>query len=376
MKKIMIVFGTRPEAIKMAPVVAALKSHLNFKIDVCVTAQHREMLDQVLSLFRITPDHDLNLMNAGQTLPDIFSKVLLGMTEVIGRVKPDLVLIHGDTTTTAATAMACFYQRVSIGHVEAGLRTGDIWSPWPEEYNRRLAGLVTRLHFAPTPQARMNLLAEKVPANWIEVTGNTVIDALLHVSNRIDHDQELQDSIRKKFSFLDIRKRMLLVTGHRRENFGDGMQSICRSLLTLSQRDDLEIVYPVHRNPNVKGPVEAYLAGQPNIHLLPPQDYLSFIYLMKQSAILLTDSGGIQEEAPALGKPVLVMRETTERPEAIEAGTVQLVGTNALTIENEVATLLDDPQAYWRMANSKNPYGDGTAALQICRAIERYLVSV
>lgn len=375
MKKIMIVFGTRPEAIKMAPVVAALKSHLNFKIDVCVTAQHREMLDQVLSLFQIIPDHDLNLMTAGQTLPDIFSKVLLGMTEVIGRVKPDLVLVHGDTTTTAATAMACFYQRVSVGHVEAGLRTGNIWSPWPEEYNRRLAGLVTRLHFAPTPQACMNLLAEKVPADWIEVTGNTVIDALLHVSNRIDHDQELQDRSRKKFNFLDTRKRMLLVTGHRRENFGDGMQSICRSLLALSQRDDLEIVYPVHRNPNIKGPVEACLAGQPNIHLLAPQDYLSFIYLMKQSAILLTDSGGIQEEAPALGKPVLVMRETTERPEAVEAGTVRLVGTDAATIQYEVAALLDDPQAYLRMANSKNPYGDGTAALRICRAIERYLVS-
>ena len=375
MKKIMIVFGTRPEAIKMAPVVAALKSHSNFSVDVCVTAQHREMLDQVLSLFQIVPDHDLNLMSAGQTLPDIFSKVLLGITEVVGRVKPDLVLVHGDTTTTAATAMACFYQRIEVGHVEAGLRTGNILSPWPEEYNRRLAGATTRLHFAPTLQARLNLLVEKTPADWIEVTGNTVIDALMHVSNRIDSDQELKNNLQTKFGFLDARKHMLLVTGHRRENFGDGMQSICEGLLALAQRDDLKIVYPVHRNPNIKGPVEALLIGQPNICLLPPQDYLSFVYLMKQSTLLLTDSGGIQEEAPALGKPVLVMRETTERPEAIEAGTARLVGTNSLTICREVSTLLDNRQAYLLMATSKNPYGDGTAALQICSAIKRYFVA-
>ena len=375
MKKIMIVFGTRPEAIKMAPVVSAFKSHVNFKIDVCVTAQHREMLDQVLSLFQIVPDHDLNLMTAGQTLPDIFSKMLLGITEVIDRVKPDLVLVHGDTTTTAAAAMACFYQRVSIGHVEAGLRTGNMWSPWPEEFNRRLAGLVTRLHFAPTQQARKNLLAEKIPAELIEVTGNTVIDALLHVSGRIDRDQDLQAQFQKKFNFLDGRKRILLVTGHRRENFGDGMQSICRSLLALSKRDDLEIVYPVHRNPNVSGPVEEHLAGQSGIHLLTPQDYLSFVYLMKRCSVLLTDSGGIQEEAPALGKPVLVMRDTTERPEAVAAGTARLVGTDAANIEREVATLLDDRQAYLRMSTSMNPYGDGTAAQQICSSVERYLAS-
>lgn len=375
MKKIMIVFGTRPEAIKMAPVVAALKSHLNFAVEVCVTAQHREMLDQVLSLFQIVPDYDLNLMSAGQTLPAIFSKVLLGMTEVVERAKPDLVLVHGDTTTTAATAMACFYQRVSVGHVEAGLRTGNVLSPWPEEYNRRLAGATTRLHFAPTLQARLNLLAEKTPADWIEVTGNTVIDALLHVSSRINDDYEIQNNLRKKFGFLDVSKHMLLVTGHRRENFGEAMHSICEGLLSLSKRNDLEIVYPVHRNPNIKGPVEARLTGQPNIHLLPPQDYLSFVYLMKQSALLLTDSGGIQEEAPALGKPVLVMRETTERPEALEAGTARLVGTNALTIQHEVSTLLDDHEAYRDMATSKNPYGDGTAALQIRSAIERYFAT-
>lgn len=376
MKKILIVFGTRPEAIKMAPVVSALKSNPAFDTRVCVTAQHREMLDQVLSLFQIVPDYDLNLMTSGQTLADISSRVLLGITEVLANWTPDLVLVHGDTITTAATSSACFYQRIPVGHVEAGLRTGNIWSPWPEEFNRRLAGLVTRLHFAPTPQARVNLLAEKVPADWIEVTGNTVIDALLHVSNRLDCDQDLQAQFRKKFDFLDFSKRMLLVTGHRRENFGDGMQSICRSLLTLSRRDDLDIVYPVHMNPNVSGPVEEHLAGQPGIHLLAPQDYLSFVYLMKRCTLLLTDSGGIQEEAPALGKPVLVMRDTTERPEAVEAGTARLIGTNAVRIEQEVATLLDDPQAYLRMSKSKNPYGDGTAAQQICRAVERYLVSV
>jgi UDP-N-acetylglucosamine 2-epimerase len=375
MKKILIVFGTRPEAIKMAPVVHALKAHPDFETRVCVTAQHREMLDQVLSLFQIVPDYDLDLMTAGQTLADISSRVLQGITGVLAQWTPDLVLVHGDTTTTAMTAMACFYQRIPVGHVEAGLRTGNMWSPWPEEFNRRLAGLVTRLHFAPTQQARTNLLAEKIPAEWIEVTGNTVIDALLHVSGYIDRDQDLQAQFQQKFNFLDDRKRILLVTGHRRENFGDGMQSICRGLLALSKRDDLEIVYPVHRNPNVSGPVEEHLAGQPNIHLLAPQDYLTFVYLMKRCVVLLTDSGGIQEEAPALGKPVLVMRDTTERPEAVEAGTVRLVGTDAANIEREVATLLDDRQTYLRMSTSKNPYGDGKAGHQICNSVGRYLAS-
>lgn len=373
MKKILIVFGTRPEAIKMAPVVHALKAHPDFETRVCVTAQHREMLDQVLSLFQIAPDYDLDLMTAGQSLADISSRVLQGITGVLAQWKPDLVLVHGDTTTTAMTALACFYQRIPVGHVEAGLRTGNMWSPWPEEFNRRLAGVVTRLHFAPTQQARTNLLAEKIPAEWIEVTGNTVIDALLHVSERIDRDKDLQAQFQQKFSFLDDRKRILLVTGHRRENFGDGMQSICRSLLALSKRDDLKIVYPVHRNPNVSGPVKEHLAGQPGIHLLAPQDYLSFVYLMKRCSVLLTDSGGIQEEAPALGKPVLVMRDTTERPEAVAAGIVRLVGTDAANIEREVAHLLDDRQAYLRMSTSMNPYGDGTAAQQICSSVERYL---
>lgn len=359
----------------MAPVVSILKNHRHIETRVCVTAQHREMLDQVLSLFEIVPDYDLDLMISGQTLSGISSKILQSITDVVTQWRPDLVLVHGDTTTTAMTATACFYQRIPVGHVEAGLRTGNIWSPWPEEFNRRLASMVTQLHFAPTEQARLNLIAENVSAELIEVTGNTVIDALLHVSGRIDRDQNLKNKLSKKFSFLDDRKRILLVTGHRRENFGDGMQSICRSLLALAIRNDLEIVYPVHRNPNVAGPVEVNLAGKLNIHLLAPQDYVSFVYLMKRCTLLLTDSGGIQEEAPSLGKPVLVMRETTERPEAVNAGTVRLVGTDTTCIEREVSNLLDDSQAYLRMSTSKNPYGDGTASLKICRSIECYFAS-
>lgn len=373
MKRILIVFGTRPEAVKMAPVVHALKAHNGFETRVCVTAQHREMLDQVLSLFGIVPDYDLDLMTTGQALSDISARVLTGVTGVLEQWMPDLVLVHGDTATTAMTAVACLYKRITVGHVEAGLRTGDMCAPWPEEFNRRVAALATRLHFAPTEQARNNLLAEKISAEWITVTGNTVIDALMQVSQRIDQDIELQAAMQTKFDFLSPEKRMLLVTGHRRENFGDGMQSICRGLLALSRREDLEIVYPVHLNPNVTGPVEQLLTGQSRIHLLAPQDYLSFVYLMKRSSVLLTDSGGIQEEAPALGKPVLVMRETTERPEAVAAGTAMLVGTSELAIEREVALLLDDPNAYMRMSTSKNPYGDGTASKQIVAAIVRYL---
>jgi UDP-N-acetylglucosamine 2-epimerase len=372
-KKVLVVFGTRPEAIKMAPVVHAMQAHPGFETRLCITAQHREMLDQVLSVFQITPNYDLDLMTAGQSLADISSRILQGISAVLKQWKPALVLVHGDTTTTAITAMACFYQRIPVGHVEAGLRTGNIWSPWPEEFNRRLVALATRLHFAPTQQARANLLAEKVSPEWIQVTGNTVIDALLHVSERIDRDNALQAQLGQKFGFLNDQKRILLVTSHRRENFGDGMQSICRSLLALSCRDDLEIVYPVHMNPNVRGPVEEILAGQPCIHLLAPQDYLTFVYLMKRCAMLLTDSGDIQEEAPALGKPVLVMRDTTERPEAVAAGTALLVGTDATQIEREVSTLLDDREAYLRMSACKNPYGDGTAAQQIYSVVKRYL---
>ena len=372
MKKILIVFGTRPEAIKMAPVVTTLKASHLFETRVCVTAQHRDMLDQVLSLFEIVPDYDLDLMTAQQTLVNLSTKVLQGISEVLSQLNPDLVLVHGDTTTSSMTAMACFYQRIPVGHVEAGLRTGNMWSPWPEEFNRRLTGLITKLHFAPTEQARLNLLAEKIPSESIVVTGNTVIDALLTVSLRIDNDPYIQAKFKEQFNFLNPSKRILLVTGHRRENFGDGMQSICRALLILSNRDDLEIIYPVHRNPNVTGPVEENLARQPNIHLLEPLDYLSFVYLMQRCTIILTDSGGIQEEAPAFGKPVLVMRDTTERPEAVEAGTACLVGTDATNIVREVTNLLDDQQAYKKMSCSKNPYGDGLAAQQIVKFINTY----
>ena len=372
-KKILIVFGTRPEAIKMAPVVTTLKASHLFETRVCVTAQHRDMLDQVLSVFEIVPDYDLNLMTSRQTLADISASVLQGITSVLTQWMPDLVLVHGDTTTAAMAATACFYQRIPLGHVEAGLRTGNMWSPWPEEFNRRLTGLITKLHFAPTEQARQNLLAEKIPSESIVVTGNTVIDALLTVSLRIDNDPYIQAKFHEQFNFLNPSKRILLVTGHRRENFGSGMQSICRGLLALSKRNDLEIVYPVHRNPNVSGPVVEHLANQPNIHLLAPQDYLSFVYLMKQSHIILTDSGGIQEEAPSLGKPVLVMRDTTERPEAVAAGTVRLVGANEGNIVAAISQLLDDPVHYASMSNRRNPYGDGRAASRIVARLTGFL---
>lgn len=371
MKKILVVFGTRPEAIKMAPVVSSLRESTPYDVRVCVTAQHREMLDQVLSLFKIAPDYDLDLMTSGQTLAGLSSRILGGITEVLTEYVPDLVLVHGDTTTTAVTAMACFYQRIPVGHVEAGLRTNNISSPWPEEFNRRLTGLVTQYHFAPTEDARANLLRESVPDSQICVTGNTVIDALISVSSRIDSDQVLQDKLQSKFSFLDASRKLLLVTGHRRENFGEGMLGICTGLKKLAERSDIQIVYPVHRNPNVKGPVETLLAGQPNIHLIDPQDYLSFVYLMKRAHVLLTDSGGIQEEAPALGKPVLVMRDTTERPEAIRAGTARLVGTDAANIEKQVSLLFENEAEYRAMAETKNPYGDGHAAARIAEYLVR-----
>lgn len=373
MKKVLFVFGTRPEAIKMAPVVKALQENNSLEAKVCVTAQHREMLDQVLELFKIKPDYDLNLMTSSQTLAEISTKALNGVFGILQEWKPDLVLVHGDTTTTAAAAMACFYQRVPVGHVEAGLRTNNIWSPWPEEFNRRVTGLVARLNFAPTAEAKTNLLTENVPEEWIDITGNTVIDALLFISKYIDENSDVQEKLSKKFDFLDSKKKMLLVTGHRRENFGDGMKSICLSLLSLSQRKDLDIVYPVHMNPNVKGPVETYLTNQPNIHLLSPQDYLSFVYLMKRSNIILTDSGGIQEEAPALAKPVLVMRDTTERPEAVVAGTAKLVGTNEQRIVAEVAKLLESDAEYAKMAESKNPYGDGRSSQHILASVLNFL---
>jgi len=373
MKKVLVVFGTRPEAIKMAPVVRALREQTSIQTRVCVTAQHRSMLDQVLTLFTIVPDFDLNLMSSAQTLEGISARILESLSQVLNEYRPDLVLVHGDTVTTSMASLACFYQRIAVGHVEAGLRTGNIGSPWPEELNRRMTGLIARLHFAPTPTSAANLLAEKVPASTVDVTGNTVINALLQVTTRLRDDSALSAPLRERFSFLRNDRRLVLVTGHRRENFGDGMREICEALLTLSRRGDLQIIYAVHLNPNVKGPVESTLGGQPNIQLIPPQDYLSFVYLMTMSHIILTDSGGIQEEAPSLGKPVLVMRDTTERPEAIEAGTARLVGANATSIVNGIAELMDDPAAYQAMSNRGNPYGDGQAAARIAARVKLFL---
>lgn len=368
-KKVMVVFGTRPEAIKMAPVVEALKARPEIETIVAVTAQHRQMLDQVMDLFGITPDVDLNVMEPGQTLAGLFAKILTGMTAVIAEHKPDLVLVHGDTSTTLASALAAFYNRVAVGHVEAGLRTGDIYAPWPEEANRRLTGPLTRLHFAPTTRSRDNLLAEGTSSKDVHVTGNTVIDALLNVANKLKHDTALIESMRARFPFLDTSKRLVLVTGHRRENFGSGFESICEALKALAARGDTQIVYPVHLNPNVQGPVNRILADAPGVVLIEPQDYLPFVYLMTQATLIITDSGGVQEEAPSLGKPVLVMRDTTERPEAVDAGTVRLVGTDAQRIVEEASALLDDTQAYQQMSRAHNPYGDGLASKRIADII-------
>lgn len=369
-QKLMVVFGTRPEAIKMAPVVSALKAVPGFETIVTVTAQHRQMLDQVLDLFGIVPDEDLDVMQPGQTLPDLFSRILLGMSRVIEMRRPDLVLVHGDTSTTLATALAAFYARVPVAHVEAGLRTGDITAPWPEEANRRLVAPLTRFHFAPTSKAQSNLRHEGTPAETVHVTGNTVIDALLEVTDKIASEPALEADLSARFPFLDPDKRLILVTGHRRENFGDGFEQICRALADLADRGDTQIVYPVHLNPNVQEPVNRILSQHPAIRLIEPQDYLPFVYLMSRAYLILTDSGGIQEEAPSLGKPVLVMRDTTERPEAVEAGTVLLVGTERARILEEANRLLDDPEAYRVMSHAHNPYGDGRAAKRIAEILE------
>lgn len=364
-KKVLVAFGTRPEAIKMAPVVRALQADPRAEVVVCATAQHRQMLDQVLEIFKIIPDEDLNVMEPNQSLPRLFSRLLEGMSEVIARHQPDVVLVHGDTSTTLASAMAAFYNRVPIGHVEAGLRTGNILAPWPEEANRRLTAPLTHWHFAPTALAKANLLAEGLPNDNIEVTGNTVIDALMEVTRRLENDVDLTRAMSERFPFMDPDKRMILITGHRRENFGDGMEQICLALKSLATRKDIQLVYPVHLNPNVQAPVNRHLDGLENVHLIAPQDYLPFVYLMSRSTLIITDSGGIQEEAPSLGKPVLVMRETTERPEAVEAGTVKLVGARAESISTEANRLLDDSTAYARMSEAHNPYGDGKAARRI-----------
>lgn len=372
-KKVMLVFGTRPEAIKMAPLVHSLAAHSFLQPQVVVTAQHRKMLDQVLDIFDIAPDADLDIMRPGQTLPEITSRILTSITPLFKALNPDLVLIHGDTSTTLSTALAAFYARIPIGHVEAGLRTGDMQSPWPEEMNRRLTAPLCDLHFCPTSGSRANLLREGIAPDSIHVTGNTVIDALLQVDGRLKSDSALRSAMESYFGFLNPSKRLVLVTGHRRENFGNGFERICKALASIATRADVEIVYPVHLNPNVQEPVHRHLAGLGNVHLIEPLDYLPFVYLMQHAYLILTDSGGVQEEAPSLGKPVLVMRHTTERPEAVEAGTVRLVGTDSARIVAEVLKLLDDPMTYTAMSEAHNPYGDGNACRRITTTVAQHL---
>lgn len=373
--KVLSVFGTRPEAIKMAPLVKALEADAFFTAKVAVTAQHREMLDQVLDLFEIKPDYDLNLMKPGQDLYDITTKVLLGLRDVLKEFQPDLVLVHGDTATTFAASLAAFYQQIPVGHVEAGLRTGNLYSPWPEEANRLLTGRLAHWHFAPTKRNQNALLAEQIPSDRIVVTGNTVIDALQLVVQKIAESPELQTKIQSSLKEAGLKtevtnKRYVLVTGHRRENFGEGFENICSALSKLAQNNpDTHFIYPVHLNPNVQEPVKRLLDGLNNIHLIEPLAYEPFVFLMQHAYLVLTDSGGVQEEAPGLGKPVLVMRDTTERPEAIEAGTVLLVGTNAKVITKEVQRLLDDENLYKKMSHAHNPYGDGKASERIINVL-------
>ncbi|WP_092389698.1 non-hydrolyzing UDP-N-acetylglucosamine 2-epimerase [Halopseudomonas salegens] len=369
--KTLTIFGTRPEAIKMAPLALQLAADERFNAQVCVTGQHREMLDQVLDLFDQQPDYDLNIMKAGQDLTDVTCAILQGLKPVLAEAKPDIVLVHGDTATTLAASLAAYYQQIPVAHVEAGLRTGNLYSPWPEEGNRTLTGVLTALHFAPTPGSQHNLLREGIPAERIHVTGNTVIDALLDVVAKLDNNPTLQTQLAEQFSMLDPARKLILVTGHRRESFGGGFERICQALAnTASRHPDIQILYPVHLNPNVREPVNRLLRDQPNIHLIEPQDYLPFVYLMNRAHIILTDSGGIQEEAPSLGKPVLVMRDTTERPEAVDAGTVKLVGTDATSICQQLDLLLQDKNAYAAMAMAHNPYGDG----QACSRIRQHLL--
>lgn len=374
MKKIMLVFGTRPEAIKMAPLVKEFQKHPEiFQTIVCVTGQHREMLDQVLHLFDIKPDYDLNIMKQGQDLYDVTSRVLLGMRDVLKEVNPDIVLVHGDTTTSTASALAAFYQQIPVGHVEAGLRTHDVYSPWPEEMNRLITSRIATYHFSPTALSKQNLLDEGINEESITVTGNTVIDALYMVVDKIRSDKQLGNELETLLcesgydvNRLNSARELVLITGHRRENFGDGFISMCRAIKTLTENyPNVDFVYPMHLNPNVRKPIHEVfgedLSDLGNLFFIEPLEYLSFVYLMEKSTIVLTDSGGIQEEAPGLGKPVLVMRDTTERPEALEAGTVKLVGTNYDKIVNEVSDLLDDKEYYDKMSKAVNPYGDGLA---------------
>ena len=379
MKKILLVFGTRPEAIKMAPLVKKLQAMPEaFQTVVCVTGQHREMLDQVLRLFEITPDFDLNIMKPNQDLYDITSRILLGMRDVLREVQPDIVLVHGDTTTSMAAALAAFYQQIPVGHVEAGLRTGNIYSPWPEEMNRLMTGRIASMHFSPTPLAMQNLLDEHVAEENIIVTGNTVIDALQMVVERLNSDTALAAEVKNKVENMGYNvdrlcedRQLVLITGHRRENFGEGFLNICHAIKNLAAKyPNVDFVYPMHLNPNVRKPVLEILGeGAANVFLIEPLDYLPFVYMMQHSTLILTDSGGVQEEAPGLGKPVLVMRDTTERPEAVEAGTVLLVGTNREKIEQGVSMLLDDADCYRRMSEAVNPYGDGLACERIVKKL-------
>ncbi|WP_394210647.1 non-hydrolyzing UDP-N-acetylglucosamine 2-epimerase [Enterovibrio calviensis] len=366
LKRVLVVFGTRPEAIKMAPLVHALQRDIRFESKVCVTAQHREMLDQVLDLFEINPDYDLDIMKEGQTLNQVTARILTELKPVLQDFKPDVVLVHGDTATTFSASLAAYFEQIDVGHVEAGLRTGNIYSPWPEEGNRRLTGVLTKYHFSPTEVSKQNLLKENVDEKDIFVTGNTVIDALLLIKNKIINDGDFNKELGEKFEFLDDSKRMILVTGHRRESFGSGFERICEALAyTAKQNPNVQIVYPMHLNPNVREPVNRILSNLDNVYLIEPQQYLPFVYLMTKAYIILTDSGGIQEEAPSLGKPVLVMRDTTERPEAVNAGTVKLVGTNVENITSSLDLLITDRNEYERMSFAHNPYGDGDACKRI-----------
>lgn len=367
--KTLCVFGTRPEAIKMAPLALALGADSRFEAKVCVTGQHRQMLDQVLDLFELVPDFDLNIMKPGQDLTDVTASILIGMKQVLADFQPDVVLVHGDTATTFAATLAAYYQQIPVAHVEAGLRTGNLYSPWPEEGNRKLTGTLATLHFAPTQTSRDNLQREGITGG-VTVTGNTVIDALLKVVAKLDTNLVSAEQYQQQFSFLRPGSKMVLVTGHRRESFGSGFERICQALSdTAKAFPDVDIVYPVHLNPNVRGPVNSLLTGISNVHLIEPLDYLPFVYLMNRSYLILTDSGGIQEEAPSLGKPVLVMRETTERPEAVQAGTVKLVGTECTSITHHLHKLLTDEDAYRQMSRAHNPYGDGQACSRILEVL-------
>ena len=370
---VLTVFGTRPEAIKMAPLVRALNNTAGIAVKVCVTGQHREMLDQVLNLFEINPDYDLNIMKSGQSLSEVTSNILLGLKPILAEMQPDIVLVHGDTSTTLSASLAAYYQQIPVGHIEAGLRTGNLYSPWPEEGNRKLTGAIAKLHFAPTSIAKQNLLDEGIKEDLVAVTANTAIDALFMMKEKLAQNAELRQALLTSFPQLNVNKKLILVTGHRRESFGDGFEHICQALAELAfKHPDVQILYPMHLNPNVREPVNRILKGIDNIYLIEPQSYLPFVFLMNMADIILTDSGGIQEEAPSLGKPVVVMRETTERPEAVAAGTVKLVGTDKVKIITAVDELLTNEDEYNRMSRAHNPYGDGKACERIISKIKEH----